>query len=256
MKFFLTLALLFIISLSTAAPVFADPLYDYRLGHFALNVGYWYGVDTLGGDYVPSTAPLVQNGYMTGGSPHINAFAALGHNLALRYDYLRLSGDFVRTTSGADLSYSSTCNFNEVALYYRLATAFEDVPGNIVADVHSLASLSAPRAETAVGHNLIALFVGAANASGTTTHPGGTINSSNMWAPVFGVETALEVTPKLTSLSKISLSINSSYYAELGFSYELLDDFYIVGSLNTMDSDANNVFLSKTGIQLSIGWQN
>ena len=128
--------------------------------------------------------------------------------------------------------------------------------GNIVADVHSLTSLNSPRTETAAGYNLIALFIGAGNGSGTTVHPDGTANSANSWAPVFGVETALEVTPKLTSLSKISLSTHASYYAELGFSYEILEKFFIVGSLNTMDADANNVFLSKTGIQLSVCWQN
>jgi hypothetical protein len=82
----------------------------------------------------------------------------LGHNLAVRYDYACLGGNFVRTTNGGDLNYSSTLNINEIALYYRPATAFEDVPGNIADDVHSLTSLSAPRTETAVGHNLIALF--------------------------------------------------------------------------------------------------
>ncbi|MEI6285732.1 MAG: hypothetical protein WCP79_04430 [Bacillota bacterium] len=256
MKFYLILALLFTFSLAAPTAVFADPLYDFRLGHFSVTAGYWYGADTLGGDYNPSLAPLVQNGYRTSGSPHINAFAALGHNLAIRYDYARLGGNFIRTTSSGDLTYSSTLNINEVALYYRLATAFEDVPGNIVADVHSLTNLTVPRTEAAVGHNLIALFIGAGNGSGTTVHPDGTANSANSWAPVFGVETALEVTPKLTSLSKISLSTHASYYAELGFSYEILEKFFIVGSLNTMDADANNVFLSKTGIQLSVCWQN
>jgi len=247
---------LFTFSLAAPAAIFADPLYDFRLGHFSVTAGYWYGADTLGGEFDPASAPLVQNAYRTSGSPHINAFAALGHNLALRYDYLLLSGNFIRTTNAGALQYPSTCTMNEVALYYRLATAFEDVPANVISDVHALTRLSIPRSDTADGHNLIALFIGAGNVNGTIIHQDGTTNFANDWAPVFGVETALEVTPKLTSLSKISLSAHASYYAELGFSYELLEKFFIVGSLNTMDSDANNVFLSKTGLQLSICWQN
>ncbi|MEI6284958.1 MAG: hypothetical protein WCP79_00495 [Bacillota bacterium] len=66
----------------------------------------------------------------------------------------------------------------------------------------------------------------------------------------------MEVTPKLTSQSKISQSAHASYYAELDFSYEILKNFFIVVSLNTMDADANNFFISKTGIQLSVCWKN
>ena len=53
-----TIAVLFLVSMLFSTTIFAEPLYDYRLGQFTVDVGWWSGISEVAISAIPNKGGL------------------------------------------------------------------------------------------------------------------------------------------------------------------------------------------------------
>ncbi len=237
----------------------AAPLYDYRLGHFAVSAGYWsnfVGSNIIGGQFEKEIYPnYYQYANNTSGTWDASATVGLGHNFAIRYGYSNMNGTYSRNDSqNTKQNYNTTISYNEIDIYYRLASSLNDLPNDFLGIFDS----SKPqRSSEANGNNVVALYIGGIVLNGSTSNNSNPNNGSSVetWSPTIGVETAAELTSWLVSTSKLALSSSASYYGELGLSFIVAKGASIDVQYNTMDSIADAAFLAKSGMRVGLTYQ-
>ena len=252
-----------------AGAVFAgDPLTDYRLGQFAVNLNYLYGSERSGFTVDADKEQLSEFASGWGGTLEYVATVGVGHNFAVQY---RNWG--INCTLKPPTAYSGTVNTNltnqEVSLLYRVGPRLWN---DFADDVSSIFS-GQPTAheEQAYTRDIFALVVGwdsiVASQNGTITGsdsfgPTTMVNppNSNRNSVVIGYEMSYQVFPKLFNSIRATYSFNNAFYGEFGYSYDVYDGLIVGGQIATKDifnnsngPQADNFYM--TGLMIGVTYQ-
>jgi len=251
-----------------ACAVFAgDPLTDYRLGQFALNLNYIYGSERSGFIVAAGEPQLSEFATGWGGTLEYVATVGVGHNFAVEY---RNWG--VNCTLTPPTGYNGNVNTNltnqEVSLLYRVGPRLWN---DLADDIGSIFS-GTPTAheEKAYTRDIFALVVGwdgiVASQNGTitgfNTGPTTIVNppNSNRNSVVIGYEMSYQVFPKLYNSIRATYSFNNAFYGEFGYSYNVYDDLIVGGQIATKDifnnsngPQADNFYM--TGLMVGVTYQ-
>lgn len=262
--------LLFIIAaLLPANMAFAgDPLTDYRLGHFALNLNYIYGSERSSFTVDANKQQLSEFATKSGGTLEYVGTVGIGHNFALEYRNWGVNSSF-----NAPSGYNGTLNTNlmnqEVVLLYRVGPRLWN---DLADDVGSIFS-GKPSAheEKPSTRDIFALVLGWDNiqasqsgaitgtsASGPTTM----VNppNSNRNSVVVGYEMCYQVFPRFYNSIRATYSFNNAFYGEFGYSYDIYNNIILGGQIATKDifnngngPQADNFYM--TGLMIGLTYQ-
>ena len=255
MKKTLLLALLCAVLFTSSA--LADPLTDYRLGHFQVGVGFWGGVTDI------AVGPYNIDGNTTHGLDYARAnrgnFAAdaslgLSHGFAVRYGYTNLDNNYNFGTSG---SQQINIGAHEIDLMFKIA----DSLGGLVDETINLFQ-GKPLGWTAEpqGRNIYSLFVGYGIINGNPTTAGE--KPANAGGYVVGLMDSSQLTDELYSFGRLGLTGNASIIGEAGIGYEFLPGLsasieYKNYNLGVAGSNDNNdtAFIYRSGFQYGLNYQ-
>ncbi|MFA6074373.1 MAG: hypothetical protein WCV63_01315 [Negativicutes bacterium] len=267
-KRFWLLFITVLIVISTTTVFAGDPLTDYRLGHFAVNLNYIYGSERSGFTVQDTNGnQLTDFATTSGGTMEYVATAGIGHNFAIQY---RNWG--VNSTLKPPSWYTGTVNNNltnqEVSLLYRVGPRL----WNDLADDISSVFSGKPSAheEKPATRDLFALVVGwdniSASQSGNIVGTGSspmqmlTPANSNRNSVVVGYEMCYQVFPRFYNSIRATYSFNNAFYGEFGYSYNIYDDIIFGGQIATKDifnnsngPQADNFYM--TGLMLGLTYQ-
>ena len=251
-----------------------DPLTDYRLGQFAVNLNYLYASERSGFTVDASETQLSESATGWGGTLEYVATIGIGHNFAVEYRNWGVNCTLTPPSMNNGNGYQGTVNTNltnqEVSLLYRVGPRLWN---DLADDVGSIFS-GTPSAheEKAYTRDLFALVVGwdsivASQSGNITGYVAGNKESTMLNPPnsnrnsiVIGYEMSYQVFPKLYNSIRATYSFNNAFYGEFGYSYNVYDDLIVGGQIATKDifnnsngPQADNFYM--TGLMIGVTYQ-
>lgn len=226
-----------------------DPLYDTRLGHMAFNLGYFYGNTQITTNWDSQRLGYQSNVSGSSGSMEVSAYLGLGHDFAFRY-HTSYCPDIPSLPDVNGKMYKVFgANYNEFTLQYRMIDDFY----NLFGDVEHIDEATQNPKEQAImkdRRDYVAFFVGYNYWSINTGN-----NTDVFSSPVIGIAVSVPMSKKLTQTNRLSLALTNNFIGELGFSYEIVDNWCATANFITFDSFAPRATYYKNGIEIGTSWQ-
>ena len=250
-------ALLFCIALLLAFTISAtaEPLTDYRLGHFQVGGGWWGGTTDLA---MPTATSANSLNYAQAHVGNFTADATIGlsHGFALRYGYTDLSNNYSIHGGG---NKQINLNAQEVDLLFKIGSSL----GGLVNDAVNLAT-GKPLKWTAEpeGRNIYALFVGAGQVFGDMPEDPSANTPHNATGYMVGIMNSSQYADNFWSFGRLSLTANASVFVEAGLAYQVLPGASVsIAYKNynlaatTTNSNNDSSFMYRSGFEYGLNYQ-
>jgi len=245
------IALMLMLSASAAA----DPLTDYRLGHFQIGGGWWGGTTDLAvavdGDNPSNNLNYAQS---KGGNFTADVTVGLSHGFALRYGYIDLSNSYNTATGPTQYN----INAQEIDLLFKVGNSL----GGLVNEAINIVT-GKPLQWTGdpEGRNIYSLFVGAGKVFGDIPNqPDGKTCSTTGYT--FGIINSTQLTDDLWSFGRLGLTANASILGEAGLAYQIFPGASVSITYKnynlaatTTNSNNDTSFIYRSGFQYGLNYQ-
>jgi len=246
-----TIAVIFLVSMLFSATIFAEPLYDYRLGQFTVDVGWWSGISEMAISAIPNKGGL-NYAVSSNGNICADVYAGLSHGFAARYAFTDLSNTYQTNNGPVNI----IGNIQEVDLLFKVADSIPQLLNNAgsLFTGQPIEWSAEPQ-----GRDVYAVMLG-------YTYSGG-LNSSGPEQPVsghgfnIGIVSTKGFGEHVNTYSFVSVCSDASLNLQAGICYHILKDLtadigYKCYNLNVFGNPGNNdtSYLYKSGFLYNLSF--
>ncbi|MEI6285733.1 MAG: hypothetical protein WCP79_04435 [Bacillota bacterium] len=246
-----TITTLFIALMLFSTPIFAEPLYDYRLGQFTVDVGWWSGISEVAISTIPNKGGL-NYAVSNAGNISADAYVGLSHGFAARLAYTDL-GNTYKTPWG---QVNIQGNIQEYCLLFKVANSIPQLINNAGSLFTGNPIEWSPEPE---GRDVYSVMLGYTRA--------GNLSSSGPEQPVsgqgfnIGIVSTKGFGKHINTYSFVSICSNASLNLQAGICYHIIPDLTVdVGykcyNLNVLGNPGNNdtSYLYKSGFLYNLSF--
>jgi len=246
-----TIAVLFLVSMLFSTTIFAEPLYDYRLGQFTVDVGWWSGISEVAISAIPNKGGL-NYAVSNAGNISADAYVGLSHGFAARYAFTDLGNTYQTDTGSVKIS----GYVQEIDLLFKVADSIPQLLNNAGSLFTGNPIEWSPNPE---GRDVYSVMLG-------YTYAGG-LSSSGQEQPVsgqgfnIGIVSTKGFGKHINTYSFVSICSDASLNLQAGICYHIIPDLTVdVGykcyNLNVFGNPGNNdtSYLYKSGFLYNLSY--